>query len=140
MHQLALDIPVHAGTIRLINIREFNEKILIILGTRPEAIKMTPFVILMKKAYFILTDSGGIQEEAAYLGKPILVMREVTERTEGIEAGVSKLIGNKKENIVHAAESLLHNRNEYKKMARAVNVYGDGKAAEKICGILKKYL
>ncbi len=97
-----------------------------------------PYLIwLMNKSYIVLTDSGGIQEEAPSLGKPVLVMREVTERIEGIEAGTAKLVGTDKEKIVKEATKLLDNEEEYEKMAKAVNPYGDGKASERIENIIK---
>jgi len=99
-----------------------------------------PFVYLMEKAHLILTDSGGIQEEAPSLGKPVLVMRNVTERPEGIEAGVVKLVGTNEDKIVAETEILLDNKKAYEKMAQASNPYGDGKAAERIVNILKEVL
>jgi len=99
-----------------------------------------PFVYLMEKACLILTDSGGIQEEAPSLGKPVLVMRNVTERPEGIEAGVVKLVGTDKERIVAETEILLDDKKAYEEMARASNPYGDGKAAERIVDILEEVL
>ncbi|TCK04448.1 non-hydrolyzing UDP-N-acetylglucosamine 2-epimerase [Phorcysia thermohydrogeniphila] len=96
-----------------------------------------PYLIwLMSKSYLVLTDSGGIQEEAPSLGKPVLVMREVTERIEGIEAGTAKLVGTNKEKIILEAVKLLENQEEYNKMAKAVNPYGDGTASRKILKIL----
>ena len=89
-----------------------------------------PFVFLMKKAYIILTDSGGVQEEAPSLGKPVLVMRDTTERPEGIEAGTAKLVGTDSEKIISEVQLLLNNRKKYERMAKAVNPYGDGKASE----------
>lgn len=91
-----------------------------------------PFVHLMNDSYLILTDSGGIQEEAPSLGKPVLVLRNETERPEAVEAGTVKIIGTQKDNIISAVEILFHNRAEYDKMARAVNPYGDGKASSRI--------
>lgn len=90
---------------------------------------------LMNKSYLVLTDSGGIQEEAPALGKPVLVMRDVTERLEGIEAGTAKLIGTNPESIISEVEELLHNPSEYDKMAKAINPYGDGTASCKIVDI-----
>jgi UDP-N-acetylglucosamine 2-epimerase (non-hydrolysing) len=90
------------------------------------------FVWLMNRAYLILTDSGGIQEEAPSLGKPVLVMRKKTERTEGIEAGTAKLVGTDTERIYAETNKLLRNTKLYQKMSKAVNPYGDGKAAERI--------
>ena len=94
------------------------------------------FVYLMKRSYLILTDSGGIQEEAPSLGKPILVMRDKTERPEGKEAGVAKLVGTKIDNIVENVEILLNDRKSYERMARAANPFGDGKGAQRIVDIL----
>jgi UDP-N-acetylglucosamine 2-epimerase len=90
----------------------------------------------MSNAYLILTDSGGIQEEAPSLGKPVLVMRTETERPEGIEAGTAKLIGPYEDKIVSETEHLLRDKDAYNRMSVAVNPYGDGKAAEKIVNIL----
>lgn len=91
-----------------------------------------PLVHLMKNATLILTDSGGIQEEAPSFGIPVLVLRETTERPEGIEAGTLKLVGTKTSHIVQEAKRLLDDPNEYAKMAKASNPYGDGHAAERI--------
>ncbi len=97
------------------------------------------FVWLMNRAYLILTDSGGIQEEAPSLGKPVLVMRKKTERTEGIDAGTAKLVGTDSEKIYSEAKELLENIRLYQKMAQAVNPYGDGKAAKRIVEHLAYY-
>jgi len=102
-----------------------------------EPLDYAPFVWLMNKSYLILTDSGGIQEEASFLGKPILVMRKKTERPEAIEAGVAKLVGTDSQSIFRGAQNLLDNRDEYERMAKKVNSYGDGKAAKKIIEILR---
>lgn len=91
---------------------------------------------IMNKSHLVLTDSGGIQEEAPSLGKPVLVMREVTERVEGIEAGTCKLVGTRREKIVEEATRLLIDFGEYERMAKAVNPYGDGKSSDKILKIL----
>lgn len=96
----------------------------------------SPFVYLMKQAHFILTDSGGIQEEAPSLGKPVLVMRDTTERPEGINAGTCKLVGSDTDQIVNESEILIKNKDVYSSMARRKNPYGDGDASEKIIGIL----
>lgn len=103
-----------------------------------EPVPYPHLVWLMKKSYLVLTDSGGIQEEAPSLGKPVLVMRNVTERVEGIEAGTCKLIGSKKEDIIKGVTHLLTDSIEYKKMAKATNPYGDGKSSERIIDIIKK--
>lgn len=91
-----------------------------------------PFVHLMKRSHFILTDSGGLQEEAPSLGKPVLVMRQTTERPEGISAGAVKVIGTNKEDIVRSIVHLLEDKNEYQRMSKAVNPYGDGKSSQRI--------
>lgn len=91
-----------------------------------------PFVYLMNRSSLILTDSGGVQEEAPSLGKPVLVMRDTTERPEAVAAGTVKLVGTNKQAIIDAARLLLENEAEYLKMSRAHNPYGDGKASERI--------
>jgi UDP-N-acetylglucosamine 2-epimerase (non-hydrolysing) len=91
-----------------------------------------PLVHLMKHATLILTDSGGIQEEAPAFGIPTLVLRDVTERPEGVEAGTLKLVGTETSSIVQEVKRLLENKSAYAEMAKAVNPYGDGHAAEKI--------
>lgn len=91
---------------------------------------------LISRSYLVLTDSGGIQEEAPSLGKPVLVMRDVTERTEGIEVGTAVLVGTDRKKIVESARELLHNRRAYEKMAKHRNPYGDGKAAARIRDVL----
>jgi UDP-N-acetylglucosamine 2-epimerase (non-hydrolysing) len=97
-------------------------------------------VKLLDRSYLILTDSGGIQEEAPTFGKPVLVMREVTERPEGVAAGVSRLVGPHSGKIAKAALALLRNRKEYLKMSRRENPYGKGTAAKTIADILEKEL
>jgi len=91
---------------------------------------------LMKESYFIITDSGGIQEEAPSLGKPVLILRTKTERPEVVEAGVAKVIGPKADAIIREGERLLHDRDEYTSMAKRICPYGDGKAAERITRVL----
>lgn len=91
-----------------------------------------PLVQLLKHSYLVVTDSGGIQEEAPGLGKPVLVLREVTERPEGVAAGTVKLVGTDKNNITREIELLLTDKAEYDRMARAVNPYGDGRASARI--------
>jgi UDP-N-acetylglucosamine 2-epimerase (non-hydrolysing) len=98
-----------------------------------------PLVHLMKAATIVLTDSGGIQEEATGLGKPTLVLRDKTERPEGVEAGVLKLVGTNKENIVNQARELLDDEQAYAVMAHAANPFGDGHAAEHIVKALMEY-
>jgi len=95
-------------------------------------------VYLMQRSYLILTDSGGIQEEAPSLGKPVLVMRDVTERPEAVKAGTVRLVGSDRHKIVKEVSLLMENSKEYEKMSRAHNPYGDGTASEKIVKILRK--
>jgi UDP-N-acetylglucosamine 2-epimerase (non-hydrolysing) len=101
-----------------------------------EPLDYEPFVYLMNKSFIILTDSGGIQEEAPSLGKPVLVMREVTERPEAVEAGTAKLVGTQMEDIICETQTLLDHPEVYDGMANIKNPYGDGKAAERIVQIL----
>ncbi len=101
-----------------------------------EPIEYESFVYLMNRSFFILTDSGGIQEEAPSLGKPVLVMREVTERPEAVESGTARLVGSKKESIVQEAQKLLDDPKEYQRMTNRRNPYGDGKAADRIVQIV----
>ncbi|MEV9529113.1 UDP-N-acetylglucosamine 2-epimerase (non-hydrolyzing) [Aliarcobacter butzleri] len=96
------------------------------------------FIFLMNKSYFIITDSGGVQEEAPSLGKPVLVMRDTTERPEALEAGTVKLVGTSKETIIKEAQKLLDDENEYNTMSKAHNPYGDGKACERIVNFIKE--
>lgn len=98
-----------------------------------------PFIYLMKKSYLILTDSGGIQEEAPSLGKPVLVMRNTTERPEAVESGNVKLVGTSKNAIVENIIILLEDVMIYKKMSEAINPYGDGNSSQKITDILLKF-
>lgn len=98
----------------------------------------TPFANLMARSYLVLTDSGGIQEEAPALGKPVLVLRTETERPEAVEAGTVKVIGVEEERIVRESQLLLDSDEAYQEMARAVNPYGDGKASERIVKVLRK--
>jgi UDP-N-acetylglucosamine 2-epimerase (non-hydrolysing) len=102
-----------------------------------EPFQYEEFVYLMNKSYLILTDSGGIQEEAPSLGKPVLVMRDTTERPEAVEAGTVKLIGSDQDNIIKEVQKLLNDNSEYQKMSKANNPYGNGNASEKILNILK---
>lgn len=97
-----------------------------------------PFVWLMNHAWLILTDSGGIQEEAPALGKPVLVMRETTERPEAVEAGTVKLVGTDRQRILMEVRKLIDDNDEYQKMSRSHNPYGDGRACERILKVLKK--
>ncbi|MCB1153090.1 UDP-N-acetylglucosamine 2-epimerase (non-hydrolyzing) [bacterium] len=105
-----------------------------------EPLDYEPFVHLMKEATVILTDSGGVQEEAPSLGKPVLVMRDKTERPEGLDAGTVKLVGTDRARIVAEVSKLFDDKTAYRKMAEAKNPYGDGKASQRIADILKKRL
>lgn len=127
---ITLVFPAHRNPI----VRETARRI---LGGVERAIITDPpdygrFVALLKRSYLILTDSGGIQEEAPSLGKPVLVMREVTEREEAIEAGTARLVGVDTDRIVEEASRLLEDEEEYRRMATRANPYGDGKASGRI--------
>jgi UDP-N-acetylglucosamine 2-epimerase (non-hydrolysing) len=104
-----------------------------------EPMEYKPFQNLINKSYLILTDSGGIQEEAPAIGKPVLVLRTETERPEAIEAGTVKLAGVDKEQIVSYASDLLSSAEIYNAMSQATNPYGDGKASQRIVEALKAY-
>lgn len=112
-----------------------NDRIRII-----EPLEVLDFHNFLNRSYMILTDSGGIQEEAPGLGKPVLVMRDTTERPEGIEAGTLKLVGTKEEVIYQNFKKLLENPDEYTKMSNANNPYGDGFASKRIADVLEKIL
>lgn len=114
------------------------------LGTCPnirlcEPLDYAPFVEAMKRAYLIISDSGGVQEEAPALGKPVLVLRDETERPEAVEQGVVKLVGPNCERIVQETQRLLDDESAYRAMARGVSPYGDGHGAERIVGVLKEH-
>ena len=96
------------------------------------------FVWLMNQSYLIITDSGGVQEEAPSLGKPVLVMRDTTERPEAVSAGTVILVGTDEQKIVDECEQLLNNQEKYSKMSALHNPYGDGKACERIVEFFKK--
>jgi UDP-N-acetylglucosamine 2-epimerase (non-hydrolysing) len=102
-----------------------------------EPLDYAPFVHLMKRCYCILTDSGGIQEEAPSLGKPVLVLRETTERPEAVEAGGVEMVGTQPERIVQKTVQLLEDSRKYERMSKVRNPYGDGQAAKRIVARLK---
>ncbi len=101
-----------------------------------EPVNVLEFHNFIKASYLVMTDSGGIQEEAPSLGKPVLVLRDVTERPEGVDVGTLKLVGTDEEVIVRETNLLLHNQDEYKKMTSIANPYGDGHASERIVDII----
>ena len=105
-----------------------------------EPLDYLAFISLLKAATLVLTDSGGIQEEAPSFGKPVLVMRDTTERPEAVEAGVAMLVGTSRESIVADTTRLLVDREAYARMSRAVNPFGDGRAAERIVGLCRAFL
>jgi UDP-N-acetylglucosamine 2-epimerase (non-hydrolysing) len=105
--------------------------------TLTEPLDYVPFIDLMRRAYLILTDSGGIQEEGPSFGKPVLVLREKTERPEAVEAGTAKLVGTDADRIVQATLTLLDSQDEYQRMSRIHNPYGDGSASERIEAALR---
>ena len=105
-----------------------------------EPLDVLDFHNFINHSYLILTDSGGIQEEAPSLGKPVLVMRDTTERPEGVDAGTLKLVGTSERSIYDAFLNLLENSDEYDRMSHASNPYGDGYASQKIVDILERYI
>ena len=104
-----------------------------------EPLEYLSFVYLMEKSAIVLTDSGGIQEEAPGLGKPVLVMRDTTERPEALSAGTVKLVGTDYDKIVRNVSVLLDNATAYKVMSQAINPYGDGRACERIVNKFKDH-
>jgi UDP-N-acetylglucosamine 2-epimerase (non-hydrolysing) len=129
-------LPVHPNP----NVKETVESV---LCDAPRVQLIPPvdyleFVHLMARAHLILTDSGGVQEEAPSLGKPVLVLRETTERPEGVEAGTAVVVGTDRERIVETASLLLSSAEAYERMANAVSPYGDGKASERIVAALER--
>ncbi|MEH7883238.1 UDP-N-acetylglucosamine 2-epimerase (non-hydrolyzing) [Bacillus sp. JJ1609] len=129
--------PVHLNPV----VRELADEV---LGNDPrihliEPLDVIDFHNFASRAHLILTDSGGVQEEAPSLGVPVLVLRDTTERPEGIEAGTLKLAGNEEQPIYDMATELLTDRDAYEKMAKASNPYGDGRASERICEAIRFY-
>jgi UDP-N-acetylglucosamine 2-epimerase (non-hydrolysing) len=128
--EVFLVYPVHRNP----NVRKVVESSLSgienVLLTSP--LDYVPLVQLMKRSYMVLTDSGGLQEEAPSLGKPVLVLRNVTERQEGVEAGTVKLVGTDSAEIVRVASKLIDDPDTYDRMASTVNPYGDGNASDRI--------
>ncbi len=133
-HNVEIIYPVHPNPNIRIPAHQILEKIERIHLIAP--LDYLPFIHLMKKSYLILTDSGGIQEEGPALGKPVLVLREKTERPEAIQAGTARLVGINKKKIISETERLLNSNYEYQKMAKKKNPFGDGKASQRI----KKFL
>jgi UDP-N-acetylglucosamine 2-epimerase (non-hydrolysing) len=105
-----------------------------------EPLDYVPFVDLMRQAYLLITDSGGVQEEGPSLGKPILVLRDKTERPEAVNAGTVKLVGTNRATLVREAGRLLDDAEEYSRMSRLHNPYGDGKASGRIVNRIAEYL
>ncbi|WP_086237438.1 non-hydrolyzing UDP-N-acetylglucosamine 2-epimerase [Campylobacter porcelli] len=130
--------PVHLNPNVQVPVNNILSKIKNIYLINP--LRYENFVYMMYLSHFIITDSGGIQEEAPSLGKPVLVMRDTTERPSALQAGTIKLVGTVTENIKQQAQILLDDNNEYKKMSNAINPYGDGKACEKIIAFLQQNL
>ncbi len=127
---ISIVLPMHKNKIvRDILKSELGENPKVILT---ETLPYDQLISVMQKSYFIITDSGGIQEEAPTLAKPVLVIRETTERTESIEAKTSKLIGTNPDNIFKEVSELILNKTKYQKMAKAINPYGDGNSSERI--------
>ena len=136
--EFSIIIPMHPNII----VREVLKNI---LGKNTSVILTEPmpydeFIKTMYKSEFILTDSGGLQEEAPSLGKPLLILRDTTEREEAIEAGAAKIIGTNRKNIYKQVKNLILSKEEYMKMSRIKNPFGDGKASKRILEISKEFL
>lgn len=128
-----LVFPLHKNPL----VREIAHRHLDIPGVHfCEPLDYLPFCHAIRKSYLVLTDSGGLQEEAPAVGKPVLVLRDVTERPEAVAAGTALLAGSDKDAVVAHLEDLLSGGTRYQSMARAINPYGDGKASERICKII----
>jgi UDP-N-acetylglucosamine 2-epimerase (non-hydrolysing) len=127
--------PIHLNPVVRNTFRKALDAVSQVVFTEP--LPYQPFVHLMKASDVIITDSGGIQEESPTLGKPVLVMRDTTERPEGIEAGTARLVGTDTKTIARELLLLLSDRSAYERMANAVNPYGDGRAAERIADHLE---
>jgi UDP-N-acetylglucosamine 2-epimerase (non-hydrolysing) len=135
---VAVLLPLHLNPV-------VREPLQAILGDRPRIFLTEPLsygqlVGAMQRCHLVMTDSGGLQEEAPSLGKPVLVLRETTERPEAIAAGTARLVGTEIEDIITAASTLLQDDTEYSRMAQIANPFGDGKASERILAIVKSYL
>lgn len=134
---IQLIFPVHLNPNVQMQVKKYLENISNVFLIEPQ--DYFSLVYLFERCYLVLTDSGGIQEEAPTFGKPLLVMRKVTDRLEGITAGVAKLVGTESKQIINAATQMLEDETAYKKMTGISNPYGDGKAAERIVDIIAKY-
>ena len=122
-----------------------REPLQALLGDHPRVVLTEPLdydrlVAAMKGCTLLLTDSGGLQEEAPALGKPVLVLRRTTERPEAVEAGTARLVGTDPENIVEEASKLLDDADAYEAMSRAVNPFGDGQASGRILDLCRQHL
>ena len=135
MPEVTFIFPIHLNPVVRATFRGALDAVSQVVFTEP--LPYRPFVHLMKAADVVITDSGGIQEEAPTLGKPVLVMRDTTERPEGIEVGTARLVGTDSETIARELLLLLTDRTVYERMAGAVNPYGDGRAAERIADHLE---
>jgi UDP-N-acetylglucosamine 2-epimerase (non-hydrolysing) len=135
--EIEIIIPVHKNPV----VRKVVEEMLETVDNIEliEPLDYEPFIHLMKASHFILTDSGGVQEEAPSLGKPVLVLREKTERPEAVQAGTVKLVGMEEKNVFESADELLSDKAVYKKMSRAINPYGDGHASERVVSAILHY-
>jgi UDP-N-acetylglucosamine 2-epimerase (non-hydrolysing) len=135
-HQVQIVYPVHPNP----SVREPVERL---LKDAPfihliDPLDYEPFVFLMEKSHLIMTDSGGVQEEAPSLGKPVLVLRDITERPEGVDAGTAILVGTSRDRIVGEVGRLLADGEHYRRMAQATNPYGDGMAAKRIRAVIEQ--
>ena len=136
--ELDVLLPLHRNSV-------VRDAVQSVLAGLPNVILTEPlayaeFAHLMARCLLVVTDSGGVQEEAPSFGKPVLVLRDITERPEGVEAGVVRLIGTDRRRVAHEIERLLGDPTAYAEMARAVNPYGDGAAAQRSVGAIRSLL
>ena len=137
-NKIALILPLHRNTI-------VRKPLVEILSDHPRAFLTEPLdyeklVFTVKSCKLVLTDSGGLQEEAPALGKPVLVLRDSTERQEAIQAGTARLVGTESESIFENCKSLLYNKDTYEKMSKSINPFGDGNASDRIVKACEKFL
>lgn len=136
--EIVFAVPIHSNPNVQIKVREILKDTANVVLTKPIAYE--PFIYLMNNSYFLLSDSGGIQEEVSVLGKPVLVMREKTERSEGVSAGNAKLIGADRALIIEAASELINDQELHKRMSQKHSQYGDGSASAKIAEVIAEKL
>jgi len=135
-HDVEIVYPVHPNVDRVVRKKLGGRRGIHLIGP----LDYLSFIRLMKASYLILTDSGGVQEEAPAFSKPVLILRKVTERPEGVKAGIARIVPPERKNIYHETRKLLSDPAAYRRMAAAKNPYGDGKAAKRIVSVLRIFI